>query len=441
MKYRRFISLLLVLVAVSSFLFAGFSGKVTGGVVFDMDSLDYQFMQNASGNLSFDLYGNTAISKGRGSVYAEAKAMLTLNINQPNIQTPDPNGPGAQMVANITGNFRIDYARLIGPGWEFGFIYVPGAPDYAKSSIDVSRNADGTYNYSSVARPFGNKAPGGYFKYHDYQIGLGFNGGEDGLHYTLYFETPRYVFDDSVMFRIGGYVDGDSSADRLPSIGVSGKFGYAGRNVIASFATDIDYTFVRNDPSILNFDATASFYAGFIGADAYYATKSMDYDLGANVLNLLSARLFTDLDDFGLPMRITFTMKDILARQNMNLQVGYSVTDALLVSVNGGVVYSSNGREYGSGEIVRYSSALKRISTWSAGAGVQYVDSALLEAYAALQLYQTIGEDDISLMANVEVSSKAIVPGAVFRLAWNSGDLMAEEDNLGEIRATCEIEF
>lgn len=93
------------------------------------------------------------------------------------------------------------------------------------------------------------------------------------------------------MLKAGAWIDGDSSADRLPSFGVSAKTGYIGDDVIVSGAADFAFSLLSAKELQMNFDAGASIYAGFFGADVFYATKSKDYDLNASVLHLLSARL------------------------------------------------------------------------------------------------------------------------------------------------------
>ena len=437
MRNKKFISFLIVLVVASSTLFAGFSGTVTGGFGFDLDDFNYSFINSAAGHLSFDLYGNTKVKEGRGGIYAEAKAMLTLNLEK-DFSTSNPNGDNPSTVNGFTTNFRIDYARLIGPGWEFGFIYVPGAPNYAKSPIDYRVNADGTLQNSEGQNPFPQKAPGVYLKYHDYQAGVGLDGSKNGLHYTVFLETPRYLFNDCFMLKVGGYVDGDSRADRLPAFGLSTKFGYIGNGFVATAAADASLALFDGAPSQLNVDAVASVYAGLIGFDAYYATKSTDFDLDSQVLHLLSARLTSDFDPLGIPLRLTFTMKDVLARQAMELSVGYSILDDLLLEVSGGYTIASNGR---TGEdFTQFNETTKRIGKWSAGASVLFMDDTLCEAEAGLELSQVVGED-LALEAKVDVSTDAIVPGATFRLQWSSSDLLAEADNLGYMAVTCEVAF
>ena len=437
MRNKKFISFLIVLVITSSTLFAGFSGAVTGGFGLDLDDFDYSFINSADGHLSFDLYGNTKVKEGRGGIYAEAKAMLTLNLEK-DFSTSNPNGDNISTINSFSTNFRIDYARLIGPGWEFGFIYVPGAPDYAKSPIDYTVNMDGTLSNSSVSRPFSNRAPGVYLKYHDYQVGVGLDGGKDGLHYTVYLETPRYLLNNCFMLRVGGYVDGDSRSDRLPSFGLSTKLGYIGNGFVATAAADADLTLLDGNASQMNIDAVASIYAGVIGFDAYYATKANESELNTQVLHLLSARLTSDFDTLGIPLRLTFTMKDVLARQAMELSMGYSILDDLLLEVSSGYTIASNGR---TGEdFTQFNETVKRIGKWSAGASVLFMDDTLCEAEAGLELSQVVGED-LALEAKVDISTDAIVPGATFRLQWSSSDLLAEADNLGYMAVTCEVAF
>lgn len=79
-------------------------------------------------------------------------------------------------------------------------------------------------------------------------------------------------------------------------------------------------------------------------------------------------------------MRLTFTMKDIIARQNMNLSVGFSVADDWQVEVSGGYIVASNGRD-GEG-FTKFDDTIKRVGEWSVGSSVSYLNSAICTASA-----------------------------------------------------------
>lgn len=439
MRIMRILSICMILLVCSMPIFAGFNGKVSSGFDFNLDTLDYNFANSSSGDLTFDLYGNTIVKEGRGKIYAEAKAMLGIAYNKSFTVAND--GTYTLPFTGASLSFRMDYARLIGPGWELGLLAVPGVPDYAKSPIDYKKNSDGTISNSSVTRT-SNKAPGGYFEYHDYRVGLGIDGGKDGVHYTVFFESPKYLFGKS-MFRVGAYIDGDTSNDKYPYFGLSGKYSYSGNDIVASIASDFDCKITDSNEKVsmqLNFDAVASLYVNFIGFDVFYGTESIAYDLPspANVLHLLSSRITSDLDMFNLPMRITFTAKDIIARQNMNLAVGYALNKNILLEVNGGYIIASNGRN--GKEIQKFDSTTKREGQWSMGVGFQYSDSTLLDAKANMTVSQVVNSN-AKLGLEFDISSGALVSGAVFRLKWNTEDILANENNLGNARLSCEIKF
>ncbi len=436
-KTKSVILTLLLIVLVASPIFAGFSGTVNAGLYYDIDSVRYGFLQkNAKGFFTIDLYGNTIVKKGRGSVYAEAKAMLGLGTADGASYDFSGQTGISTTASNLKINLRLDYARIIAPNIEVGLLAVPGVPNYAYSPIDTYLAGDDV-NYASMNTSYAS-APGMYFKYKGNIFGVGIEGVKDSFNITLYGETAKFTFGDSMM-RFALYASKLSSSNW--NGGASLKYAYTSGDIYATLASDTAFSLKESE---FKFDAEASATFGwkFIGVEAYYGSKSRN-SADSSVLHLLSARITSDWDSFGLPLRVAFSMKDILARQDMSLMVGYRVNDEILLKITGGFVLSSNGRN---GEKIQiFSDSVPRESSYSCAFGFVY-DDAFIHAYSDVTVSQVIGKE-LMLGTKSGISSSSLVPGAEFSLVWNADDILRSSSesqtngHLGKIEATCKISF
>lgn len=437
-KIKRDVLILLFAVLFAAPLFAGFSGSVNAGLFYDADSVKYGFLQkNAKGFFTIDLYGNTLVKKGRGSVYAEAKAMLGLGTADGSSYEFAGQSGISTSASNLKINLRLDYARIIAPNIEVGLLAVPGVANYAYSPIDTYLVGDDV-NYASLDTSYAS-APGMYFKYRGNTFGFGIEGVKDSFNITLYGESSKFTFGDNMM-RFALY------ATKLSTSGWNGgaslKYAYVAGDIYATLA--IDSTFALNDDSSVDVNAEVAGTFGWkiLGVEAYYGSKSRN-STTCSVLQLISAKVTADWDSLGLPLRTSFTVKDVLAMQDMSLMVGYRLSDSILLSVTGGFVLSSNGR---SGEKIQlFSSSVPRESKYSAAIGFVY-DDALFSVYSDITVSQVIGKE-LLLGTKSGISSSALVPGAEFSVAWNADDILKSSDenltngHLGKIEAICKIAF
>lgn len=434
---RKNILILLVLALLASSLYAGFSGEVNAGAYYDIDKVEYGFLdKNAVGFFTIDLYGNTIVRKGRGSVYAEAKAMLGLSTSNGSGTSFSAQKGASFSVSNMKVNIRLDYARFIGNGWELGLLAVPGVANYASSSIDTYIVGDVT-NYADMERAY-IEAPGMYFKYKDNTFGFGVQGAKKNFNLTLYYETPKFTFGNNIIRSAFYLTKGQTSSW---SGGASLKYGFASENVYAALGSDLAMD-SQDDKAKFNGEIAASFGYKFIALNAYYATRSRNSASGA-VSNLLSAKILSDFDSLGCPLRISFSIKDILARQDMSLMFGYRVNDNLLVKVIGGYVISSNGRN---GEDIQYfNDVIKRKSAWSCSLGMNY-NNDYVDVFADATLSAYLN-DVVVVGVSSGISSSSIVSGAKLSLNWNADDLLKNSTDtlthghLGKVEASCSIVF
>ncbi len=441
---KRAVCVLFVLLTLSTGLFAGFSGSTGMTLSYNFDDNSYGFNRNnTSAKFDFNLLGVSDISGGDGSVKAQVEAYLTLYYNFENTGFSGKDGFTFNL-DNLTGQFRLEDASIYGPGWEFSLVWIPGQLDYAKSPIDYTVNEDDTLNNATATMLY-NKAPGVYFKWHDNEVGFGIEGDSDNYNITVYGQTQRFLFSNGLAMRFGGFY---SSANyngmtQSPALGASGKIGYYGNLFQLYLAADTGFTFL-DDTVDFKADIMGSAYFGFIGIDAYYATTADVPGVGSQQ-QYLSGRITADLDSAGLPVRLGFTIKDILAKQDMELSIGYAISKNFLAEVHGGYTIASNGRV---GDMIQgFNSYYKRIGAWSAGASVSFEDDTLMTAEAGIDLEQILDDSEIILSAYGEVSSKAIISGAELKLRYDADDLThassdsTENGDLGALSLSCMIEW
>ncbi len=442
---NRIIMFSLALIVCASSLAAGFSGETGATIYYNFDNDDYGFNgNNTSARFDFNLLGVSDISGGSGEVKAQVEAYLTLDFNFEEAGFAGKDGSVNFELGNITGTFRLEDASIYGPGWEFSLVWIPGRLDYAKSPIDYTVNDDGTFNNATTDILY-NKAPGVYFKWHDNEIGFGVEGSGDDINLTVYGQTQRFLFSNGLAMRFGAFY---SSANyngikQAPTLGVSGKLGYFGNIFQLYLAADTGFTF--NDDTIdLKADVMGTAYFGFIGFDMYYATISNVPGVG-NQRQYLSGRITADLDSVWLPLRLGFTVKDILAKQDMELSVGYALDENFLIEVHGGYMIASNGR---SGEYIQsFNSEYRRIGAWNTGVSFIFDETAFMRAEAGIDIDKVLDDSDAIISAYAEVSSKALIPGAEFKAKWVADDIThassatTQNGDLGTLSISCMIEF
>lgn len=437
---RLIVALLLVLFAAPC-LFAGFSGVVDTNFYYKFDNNSYGFNKNnASASVQIDLLGRTSVGGGSGAIKAEAKGILALWLDRPNSSFVGEGGNAIEFSgSDIKGRIYMDYAKIFGPGWEFNLLSVPGVPDYAKSSIDIVRNNIADFTNASTPRTYV-RAPGVSFKYHENTVGFGVEGEGDKLNVTGYAESMRFLFDNGIMFRFAGFASsGSYNQNTDPSFGLSGKFGYFGNKFQAYLASDVDFVFAEDKPLDVNADVMMSTYFGFIGVDAYFATKANVPNQGT-LKYLLSARGTIDLDSVWIPLRLSLTVKDILAKQEIIASAGTSAIENLLLEAHCGYTVATNGRDSASYE------EKGRIDAASAGLSATYEDKSLLTATAGVDVTKTRGQKYV-VSAYAEVSSEVLISGATMSIRYAADDLThansatTSNGDLGTLTVGCTVEF
>ncbi len=436
---KKIITLIAVLVVLSPSVFAGFSGKVESGFYYDLDNFKWGLSSsNTVANINLDLLGETRFGGGLGDIKAEVKAYLSLWLEKSGTPTESD---GSFSFANVNGRVRLDYAKVFGPGWEFSLLSVPGVPSYARSSIDEVKNVFGGYDNADLARNIGSY-PGVFFKYNENTIGLGFNGvGLDEVNTRLYLESQRILFDNGFMFRFAGY--GDYAAASNPRFGLSGKFGYWGDKLNLYLASDVDFSDITSSSMTLKADLLLRAWYDFIGFDMYYATLANVPKEGDRE-DYMSLKCTSNLDSFDVPLTLSFVVKDVLAKQDMMISAGYCFLEHYTTSLHVGYTVANNGRD---GKSIRFfSSPEERKSKWTLGSSFIYDNPALMKAEVGFNVSQIISSEAVWSLY-LELSSKAIIPGADLAIRYVADDLTkassaaTSNGDLGTLSVTCSIEF
>lgn len=446
---KKIFSILLVTALAASTVFAAFSGSATVGLGANFDNGEYGFIGNGT-NVQFnvDLATATGEAVSEGDVYASIKASLGVFIlNDADGTSADD--PYIFVLAKATKSDNaalalkavIDEAKVAGANWYVSLLGVPSVNDFAKSAIDTWTVEDelddygikkADYDKNATYKVGYQKAPGVEVGIYDYVIGLGFKAKavktpefDPFKQYaaTVYAKTPEYAIVDGLTIQAGatyanasGKIDG---IDDMHAVGASAKVAYADDMISASVATDLGYDIAAEK---FGADVAAAFKYDFVSIDAYYATlATVDT---ANIENLLSAKVVTDLNSFEVPLKLTVTGKDLINKQDLGLKAEVAIAEVTLTPSVGYVIKSE---------------------TFKAGLDVAYATDAFTAKAGVSTETAKFNADNLLLGASASVESAALIPGATLKLAWSDAkDLLDNNDaktNYGKVIASCKIAF
>ena len=408
---KKFSAVLLVLALVGGALFASFTGSagVTFGV--NLDDETYGFGNPTLLEADVTFQERLVDKAGEGDIYAEIQAELALSFALGDEEANPFEGEADGFVANV----EITSAKIIGDNWYVGILGALGAPNFAKTAIEL--NADTGASLLNL-RAAGMTAPGVEVGFAGYSFGLGIDGkykeGEETYKVLVAARTPEYEIADGVTAKAGAAVflnDGDFKG----AVSLAG--GFAKDDLDISLATDL--LMDKTGAADLKFDAEVALAAtyDFLTADVYFATKAMaaaDQTAPPSYVdpNILSVKLGAVIEGFN----ITVKGLDLVNQQDLSASVSYAINDAFTVAVRGG--YNIKNEE------------------WKAGAGVEYTHDMFTASLDA----DLNGTDEVKgLELGATIKSTTLVDGAILSLGYANANILA--DKKGAITAKAVIEF
>ena len=408
---KKFSAVLLVLALVGGALFASFTGSagVTFGV--NLDDETYGFGNSTLLEADVTFQERLVDKAGEGDIYAEIQAELALSFALGDEEANPFEGEADGFVANV----EITSAKIIGDNWYVGILGALGAPNFAKTAIEL--NADTGASLLNL-RAAGMTAPGVEVGFAGYSFGLGIDGkykeGEETYKVLVAARTPEYEIADGVTAKAGAAVflnDGDFKG----AVSLAG--GFAKDDLDISLATDL--LMDKTGAADLKFDAEVALAAtyDFLTADVYFATKAMaaaDQTAPPSYVdpNILSVKLGAVIEGFN----ITVKGLDLVNQQDLSASVSYAINDAFTVAVRGG--YNIKNEE------------------WKAGAGVEYTHDMFTASLDA----DLNGTDEVKgLELGATIKSTTLVDGAILSLGYANANILA--DKKGAITAKAVIEF
>jgi hypothetical protein len=411
---KKFSAVLLVLALVGGALFASFTGNAAVSFGVDFDKKEYGFVNSTELKAEITILERIGSAKGETDIYAEINAELALAFVLDDVVLYDVSGVDLN-ATGLEGTAKITSAKIIGDNWYVGILGALGAPNFAKTAIEL--NADTGASLLNL-RAAGMTAPGVEVGFAGYSFGLGIDGkykeGEETYKVLVAARTPEYEIADGVTAKAGAAVflnDGDFKG----AVSLAG--GFAKDDLDISLATDLlmDKTGVAD----LKFDAEVALAAtyDFLTADVYFATKAMAADLQTAPPsyvdpNILSVKLGAVIEGFN----ITVKGLDLVNQQDLSASVSYAINDAFTVAVRGG--YNIKNEE------------------WKAGAGVEYTHDMFTASLDA----DLNGTDEVKgLELGATIKSTTLVDGAILSLGYANANILA--DKKGAITAKAVIEF
>ncbi|MDY4609721.1 MAG: hypothetical protein SPD11_03775 [Sphaerochaetaceae bacterium] len=473
---KKISAVLLIAVLASGLVFAGFSGNAEVRFGGDLDKGTFGFIKEST-NVTFNMDVLTAVgeAKGEGDIYAEIKGSLKLYLTNGEKGGASMSDP-TTIVMSANGNSlglqaKIESAKIMGKDWYVGILSVPSVPDFAKSAVDTytiekqhdklgweKKDQDKNATYSVAYK----KAPGVEVGVAGYKFGVGLLGkvgeGDDfktvakNTEATLYVSTPDYALADGMTLTVAA-VASQKTIDSVRAFGGSAKFAVKTDSVKASVATDIGYNVLGVDKQKFGADVALNVAFAPVTVDAYYATRAKTGEKpnatdpkktdSSYTKNLVSAKVVADLNTYEVPVKLTVTGKDLIAKQDLSLAAEIGVMKGLTVTAKGGYVIANNGR---TGEDpTEFNNVTLRKGKWSAGADVKYAaEKFTVKAGASVS---QVKDAEMQVKGNASVETTAIIPGATLKLAWAGDDLTQkiagdhDNGNLGAVYAGCKIAF
>ncbi len=478
---KKISAVLLIAVLAGGLVFAGISGNAELGFGGNLDTHEFGFITKST-NVTFniDLATADAAAKADGDVYAEINGSVKLYLTDGE-KGLDSNGDPVWPIVDVsTGKgialgvvAEITTAKIAGADWYVSLLGVPGGPDFAKSAIDtytiekqydklglVKKDQTKNATYSVAYK----KAPGVEVGFAGYKVGFGLKGkigeGDDfktvakNTNGTLYVATPDYALADGMSLQVAAVASQETGAN-VRAFGGSAKFAFESDSVKASVATDIGYNMLGAEKEKFGADVALNVAVAPVAVDVYYATKAKtgekpDTDpkdtVASYTTNLVSAKVVADMNSFDVPVKLTVTGKDLIAKQDIALAAEVGVMENLTITAKGGYVIANNGREGDEVKTpVEFNDTVKRKGKWSAGADVKYAADAFT-VKAGFGLSQ-VKDADLQIKANASVETAALIPGATLKLAWAGDDLTDkiagdhDNGNLGKVVASVKVAF
>jgi hypothetical protein len=454
---KKVSALLLTAVLGSSMVFAGISGSVVTKYGYDLDSKTLGFQNdNTDVEAVFTLSTeNETISEG--DIHAEISASLDID----SLTFTE---------AGITDNDDLDYlnfmsffdkdtfddldltASIVGPNWTVNVSDAEDMPDYAQ---DYNEDDDGEeyfndgFNESDVAGVTVNYT---YEEGKTVTVSLGqsnvFDSTKAQDNYVA-ITSPEFMLAEGLTAQtsVAGQYSKNSSNYTAAAMGAT--LAYMNEDAGYDVTANVD-TFYYTGTEDFHFEGELVGNYSLATINAYFATNalvnddadtSFDPDVrdhyvfaGMTGDNLLSAELTLDIAEVAEDVPVTVTLETrgmkktgaTDSKYTINGEVAYDVTledeAVLTLGVTGGYSFEDS-------------------SDWGIGGAVTY--TPMDEMYTAdFELSYFNGDNTIRPLIDIE--STALVSGATLNLGYYASafDLDAGDSNtLGNITATCEIEF
>ena len=430
MKKIIAISLVAILAVGSVFAAITLSGEAKGVFSYDIDGKKLGFEEPTT-TVKASIEATTQELVNEGEVYATVKATLGLKVGDltSTLKIKDKDGnPLEGQITNsnqviLVDKFKIDYAKIVGPNWYVGIIGAPAPTDFAAS---WEYNADDNVRVNFVNSTF-HKDYGVEVGLYDYVAGVtlaaDFNeGGSKNAYATL--KTPEYAIADGLTAQAGATIGNFGDV----FLGFGGKVAYATDTLTADVATDVAFKFTED--LTYGYDVAANVEYAPVAVNAYYASKltsktvTPDDDNATEVAtgteNYLSARAVVDLASFDVPVKLTVLAQDLVNTQYFDAKADVSAVENLTITGFGG---------YHVGQ-----------EAWHAGAGASYVIDQVGTAAASLKL-DGDKTGATSLTAKASLTNTTLVSGATLKLAYESGNYLADKAEIGKISASAQIKF
>ncbi len=442
---KKVSTLLLTGLLGTGMVFAGFSGTASlENTLVDLDNSTFGMKNNTEWDAEIELYSTTAEAVGEGDVYAEISATFSLTTSALDEETGSSDDAGYNESDNalvledvkLIADFDLKYANIVGDGWKLSISGVNGPVDYAADTIALDDDDD-AYNYSVNGRTTAGLAVtvdelG--------TLSLGYEKGDfkalkDSDGYVSY-ETASLALSENLTAQASAsvYLNNDAlETDNNFEVAGSAKVDYVSADYSASVAADLGYDLENK----FGMDALLSVAVAPLTIDAYYGTVNTndDYDfddtaLTTDVEKLLNAKIVADLNDFDVPLTVTFTGLDLVNIQDLDVKAELAVNEALSAYVSGGYVLDT--------------------AVWSLGTGATYTT----DVYTAAA--DVSYNKNKMLAASASIESTTLVDGATLKLAWADGDDLLHTTvysstavagtpqadlDLGSVTASCTIEF
>ena len=488
---KKILSIALVALLAASTVFAGFTGKATVGLGYNLETKAYGFSNSTESTVTFELSSEEAGAEAEGSVFAGIKGSFTIAIDD--YEANEEGTPSWVVTPSI------DEAYVKGEGWSVSILGAQEGQDFATSALD-KYSKDKALKASTV-KVDAAAAPGVTATYKGWTVSGGFATAEtepdnekdakycyryllideDGnsdlygdypVTYSVIktekeFEklvkdekkdnkktvevlqkiqvkaalpgTPEAYLDYSLTVATPEFAFGDVKATfgaavadagkDAANLGLSAKVAYANDQLSASVASDVVLAGIGNDKVGFDADVAAKFAFAPVTVDAYYATKVLAQPVLEPNKKAANAKVENLLSAKVSADLSSFDVPVTVAVYGRDI-LGKQV---LGVSANASVDALTVGASFDYGV---------KAEAYLVGASASYKFDAF--TVAAGINYRSADEQ---LYANASIETTSLIPGATLKLAYGptskdgkvTSNLLKEK--YGQIDATCTIAF